>query len=67
MTKDEKEELINYVIYLDLAYMSKANALNVQGMMMMADLNLQYPKFRDSDYRRKLSKKLFDLIEKEGE
>lgn len=59
-----KDELKNFIIYLDLSYMShQPEGLSTNGIMTYLNLQKQYPKFDNESYRRKLSKKIFKLID----
>ena len=64
MTEERKEELKNFIIYLDLTKTEKESGLNDRGYLVLVELQLTYPNFSEGEYRRKLAAEIFDLIDK---
>ena len=65
MESNEKDELINYIVFLDLQYTQHSySGLNANGLSMLVELQNKYPQFNDVVYRRKTSEKIIGLIRK---
>ena len=67
MTKKQKEELGDFINYLDLICLLYQDHLDNFGLRSLNYLQKKYPKFKNEEYRRELSSKLFYLIGKDGE
>ncbi len=65
MTQEEKTELKELLIFLDMEYTNTHDYLNDTGTEVLIRLCMDRPDFKDGSYRRKLATKLFALIDKE--
>lgn len=63
MTEERKEELKNFIIYLDLIKTERETGLNDRGYLVLVELQFNYPNFSDEKYRRQLAAEIFDLID----
>ena len=64
MTKEEKTELVEYIMWLDFYYSSKTGKLNNSDLAMFFELGLKR-NFTNANYRKQLLRKLFNLIQPE--
>lgn len=64
MTKEEQQELVEYIMWLDFYYSSKTGKLNNSDLAMFFELGLRR-NFNNATYRKQLLRKLLNLIQSE--
>lgn len=62
MTKEEQQELIDYVAFLNLQYNKSLDAITPDGNLLIEKISNKYPNWAMADYRLELSSKIFNLI-----
>jgi len=64
MTEQEKTEIKNYLMWLDLNYLHHTEQSSPEGFSALYLLNSEYPQFEDPQYRVNIFKKVSEIIER---
>lgn len=64
MTEQEKTEIKNYLMWLDLNYLHHADQTSLEVFSALYSLNSEYPQFEDPQYRLNIFKKVSEILER---
>lgn len=64
MTEQEKIEIKDYLMWLDLNYLYHTDQTSPEGFSALYLLNSEYPQFEDPQYRLDIFKKISEMIER---
>lgn len=62
MSNEEKQELIDFLIYLELSILAWEQSISEKGLRALMSLKLKYPQFEN---RRDEMNKFINLVKKE--